>query len=117
MNFLADESVDRAIVDRMRTDGHSVDYVAELAPSIDDNEVLQRANSQSALLITGDKDFGELVYRLRHVHSGVVLLRLSGMSEMLKAEVVAQVIRDRRSELPNAFAVISPGSVRIRHSP
>jgi predicted nuclease of predicted toxin-antitoxin system len=114
MKFVADESVD-AIVDRLRLHGHEVDYVAELAPSLSDDEVLDRANNQGALLVTEDKDFGELVYRLRRVHGGAVLVRLSGVSSPLKASIVADVIRERGSELQNAFAVISPASVRIRH--
>ncbi|MDL1962260.1 MAG: DUF5615 family PIN-like protein [Deltaproteobacteria bacterium] len=63
MNFVADESVDRQIVERLRDDGHSVWYVAEMAPSISDDEVLKLANNESASLITSDKDFGELVFR------------------------------------------------------
>lgn len=56
MNLLADESVDGPIVDRLRNDGHYVDYVAELDPSIDDDAVLGRANQNQALLITADRD-------------------------------------------------------------
>lgn len=57
MNFVADESVDRQVVERLRDDGHSVWYIAEMAPSISDDEVLQIANNGSAPLITSDKDF------------------------------------------------------------
>ena len=49
MNLLADESVDKPIVDRLRQDGHTVLYIAELEPSIDDDAVLHRANQNSAL--------------------------------------------------------------------
>ena len=58
MNFIADESIDRQIVERLRDDGHFVWYVAEMAPSISDDEVLRIANNESAPLITSDKDFG-----------------------------------------------------------
>ena len=54
MNFVADESVDRQIVKRLGDDGHSVWYVAEMAPSISDDEVLQLANKGNAPLITSD---------------------------------------------------------------
>jgi len=114
MIFVCDESVDNAIVDRLRADGHDVDYVAESAPSLNDDDVIDLANSQNALLVTEDKDFGELVYRLRRVHGGVILVRLSGLSTALKADIVAGVVTDRGGELPNAFTVISPGLVRIR---
>ena len=114
MNVVADESVDRPVVDRLRRDGHEVLYVAELSPSIDDESVLGRANEHGPLLITADKDFGELVFRMRRVHAGVVLLRLSGMPPQTKARLVADVLSSHGDGLTGAFSVISSGQVRIR---
>ncbi len=114
MILVANEGVDRPVVERLRQDGHDVVYVAELAPSITDEEILQLANAQSATLLTADKDFGELVFRQGLAHSGVLLLRLAGLANATKAEVVAEVCRDRADELIGAFSVISPGQVRIR---
>ena len=114
MNVVADESVDRPVVDRLRRDGHEVLYVAELSPSIDDESVLGRANEHGALLITADKDFGELIFRLRRVHAGVVLLRLSGMPPQTKARIVSDVLSSHGDGLTDAFSVISSGRVRIR---
>jgi predicted nuclease of predicted toxin-antitoxin system len=117
MNLVVDESVDRAVVERLRQEGHGVVYVAELSPSITDDEVLQQANDRGGLLVTADKDFGELVFRQGRVHAGVVLLRLGGLPNAVKADLVAEVCRDRATDLPGAFSVISPGAVRVRHSP
>jgi len=114
VNLVADEGVDRPVVERLRRDGHDIVYVAELSPSIPDEEVLQQANSRRAVLLTADKDFGELVFRQGLVHSGVVLIRLAGLANATKAEIVAEVCRDRRAELIGAFSVVSPGQVRIR---
>lgn len=114
MNLLADESVDRPVVDRLRQQGHDVVYVAELSPSMEDDQVLQYANERDALLVTADKDFGELVFRLGKVHRGVVLLRLAGLSAAVKAETVASVFREHSAELVGAFSVVSSGALRIR---
>lgn len=81
MNFVADESVDRQIVERLREDGHSVIYVAEMDPGIPDEDVIRLANQQSTILITADKDFGELVFRQALATHGVVLIRLAGLSK------------------------------------
>lgn len=116
MNLLADESVDGPVVERLRQEGHEVVYVAEISPSVADEEVLQQANTRAALLVTADKDFGELVFRQGRLHASVVLLRLAGLPPALKAETVAAVLRDREAELHKAFSVISRGTVRIRHS-
>ncbi len=114
MNLLADESVDGPIVEQLRQDGHDVLYVAEMEPSIPDEVVLQRANEHHALLVTEDKDFGELIYRQGLVHLGVILVRLAGLSPPTKARFVSTVIIERAAEMPSAFSVISPGLVRIR---
>lgn len=79
MKLVADEGVDSAIVDRLRRDGHQVVYIAEFEPGLDDEHVLALATEDEALLITPDKDSGELVFRLRRVTSGVVLVRLVGL--------------------------------------
>ena len=63
MNLLADESIDLQIVDRLRQDGHLVHYIAEMEPGISDDVVLDLANQDTAVLLTADKDFGELVFR------------------------------------------------------
>ncbi len=114
MNLLADEGVDRQVVERLRRDSHNVLYVAEMEPGITDEVVLQRANEHSALLVTEDKDFGELVYRQRLVHRGVILLRLMGFASLTKAATVSKVLEEHGAEMPNAFTVISPGVLRIR---
>ena len=114
MNLVANDGVDRPVVERLRQEGHDVVYVAELSPSITDEEVLQQANARSAVLLTADKDFGELVFRQGLVHSGVVLLRLAGLANAAKAEIVAEICRERTAELIGAFSVVSPGQIRIR---
>jgi predicted nuclease of predicted toxin-antitoxin system len=114
VSFLADEGVDRQIVERLRLDGHVVRYVAEMEPGIPDDVVLDLANEQSDVLLTADKDFGELVFRQHRLSSGVVLVRLAGVPSDRKAEIIASVINQHGEELPGAFAVLTPGAFRIR---
>lgn len=114
MYLLADEGVERQIVEYLRLDGHSVAYIAEMSPGIDDEVILAKANDEQALLVTLDKDFGELVFRQQLIYEGVVLLRLEGLSNETKAAVVASILRNRGEEMSNAFSVITPGNVRIR---
>ena len=116
MNLLADESVDRSIVERLRADRHAVRYVAEDEPGMADDDVLSQANGLGALLITADADFGELVFRLGQAHAGVVLVRLAGLSAQAKAETVSGVFAKHENALPSTFSVVSPGRVRIRRA-
>jgi|APCry1669188910_1035180.scaffolds.fasta_scaffold20668_1 predicted nuclease of predicted toxin-antitoxin system len=114
MNIVADEGVDLPIVVHLRQDGHNVVYIAEESPSITDDEVLMIANDRTSVLLTIDKDFGELVFRLNRVDHGVVLVRLEGLHSSTKAAIVAHAFRDYGSEMDTAFSVIGPGTVRIR---
>ena len=117
MNIPADEGVDRQIVDRLRVDGHDVFYAADSLPASSDDALLSLANERKAILLTADEDFGELVYRMRRIHAGVILLRFSGLSQDAKCAHVIAVIRDRAAEIVGAFSVISAGMVRIRKTP
>lgn len=114
MNLVADEGVDRQIVDRLRHDGHRVFYVAEMQPGVADDVVLELANREDALLVTADKDFGDLVFRRCRSTLGVVLIRLAGLAPTAKAEIVASAIRVHGAELSCSFAVITPKTLRIR---
>ena len=114
MNFVADESVDHPIVIELRQLGHHVLAIAEEAPRSDDTEVLQRARALDAILLTNDKDFGELVYRQRLHSAGILLLRLSGLSREAKIEAVVSAIREHGRQVKGMFAVLSPGQLRIR---
>jgi predicted nuclease of predicted toxin-antitoxin system len=59
LKFLGDENLDSQIVERLRLDGHIVWYVIEMQPGISDDDVLNLANTEGAILLTFDKDFGE----------------------------------------------------------
>jgi predicted nuclease of predicted toxin-antitoxin system len=85
-----------------------------MSPGVSDEFVLGRANSRGALLVTADKDFGELVFRLRKAAHGVALVRLAGLSPLKKAQVAADALRTHGEAMLHAFSVITPGTVRIR---
>ncbi|MEM1544290.1 MAG: DUF5615 family PIN-like protein [Candidatus Bathyarchaeia archaeon] len=114
MRFLADESVERKVGERLQQEGFDVIFVADVVAGLPDEAVLAIARMQCAVLITADKDFGELIFRRRLPHRGVLLLRLSGMSSNQKAEIVCQVVKEHMAELQDAFVVVSKEGVRIR---
>lgn len=114
MQFVADESIDCQIVQRLRQDGFAVYSIAEESPSIADPKVLATANRRKSILITADKDFGELVFRLQKTHEGVVLVRLPGVKPWDKAEIVASVVATYDKKLSKVFTVVTYSSVRIR---
>lgn len=117
MKLLADESVDGPVVARLREEGHEVAWIAEETPGQADDAVLARAYGEGVVLVTADKDFGELVYRRRRPHAGVLLLRLSGVDEATRCELVSQLIGERGADLSGAFSVLDRDALRIRRDP
>ncbi|MBK7410052.1 MAG: DUF5615 family PIN-like protein [Saprospirales bacterium] len=112
--FLADESVDFRIVTHLREDGYEIEAIVEINPSIDDEEVLNLANEMEAILLTEDKDFGELTYRLKKPNKGIILIRMSGIQIEEKIEKVSQVLENYLQDLRGKFTVISKDKVRIK---
>jgi predicted nuclease of predicted toxin-antitoxin system len=112
--ILADESVDYQIVKTLRQVGYPVLAIAEISPSISDADVLNMAYENNALLLTEDKDFGELVYRFGMKHCGILLIRLIEYSSEEKARITVSAIQKHFDELKNVFAVLNENKLRIR---
>ena len=114
LSFVADENVESDVVVALRELGHDVVDVAHSSPGAADDSLLESARSRNAILITSDKDFGDLVYRQRKMTAGVVLMRLAGLSPQLKAQHVTAAVGQHESELLGSFTVIARRSVRVR---
>jgi len=114
MTFVADESVDREVVDHLRNQGFTVTYIAEKEPSLADDLVLSIARSESAILLTADKDFGELIYRRGQLSAGVILIRLPRLTPQERAFLIEQIIKDHLDTLSKYFCVITDKRVRLR---
>jgi predicted nuclease of predicted toxin-antitoxin system len=114
MRFLADESCDFAVVRALRAAGHDVMAVAEVAPTIEDTEVIERAVHDSRVLLTEDKDFGQLVYAGAHESSGVILIRFPPSARPSLPALVLATIRQHGEGLAGSFVVLEPHRVRVR---
>jgi len=114
LSLLADENIDQRLVSSLRLAGISVYSVAESATGITDEEVMGLSKDLGALILTDDKDFGEIVFRKQRSCPGIVLLRLTGVDYSCKADQVIQVIKKYGSEMIGKFVVITAERVRIR---
>jgi predicted nuclease of predicted toxin-antitoxin system len=85
-----------------------------MEPGIPDEIVLERSQQGEAILITADKDFGELVFRLRRISTGIVLIRLAGLKSLRKVEAVVASIKTHAHKLSGALTVITAAGIRIR---
>lgn len=113
--FLADESVDFRIVRSLRDDDYEIQAIVELDPGLSDDDVLKMANDIEAILITEDKDFGELTFRLKKPNKGIILIRMSGVPIQDKIDKIKLVLQDYIDQLSDSFTIISENKIRIKH--
>jgi len=109
MRFLADESCDFAVVRALRAAGHDVVAVAEIAPQAADETVIELAVREGCLLLTEDKDFGQLVYAA----GCVILFRFPARPRASLAEAVLKLVTGHGERLVGRFVVVQPGRIRI----
>ena len=81
MKLLADAHISRAMTAYLVGLGHDLLHAASLPPKTSDSAVLRQASTESRIVLTADKDFGELCFLRLLPCSGVVLLRLTAASE------------------------------------
>ena len=114
MRFLLDESADLLLAAYLDALGHDVTSIVRDHPrALNDKDVLEIARREQRVLITNDTDFGELVFRQRMPHPGVILIRLGAEDLSTKTVWLDRVVRDHRDRLAE-FVVITDRGIRIR---
>ena len=117
MRFLADESCDAAVVRALRAAGYDVNAIVESSRGATDPLVLELALADRRVLITRDKDFGELVFAAGALTSGVLLIRYPPTAQSGLPQAVLDVVAVRQAELLGSFVVIAPSGVRLTRLP
>ena len=115
MRLFADENVARALVIRLRDRGHDVLYASELQPGAADADWLSRAEAEARVILTADKDFGDLIFRDRLTSHGVVLLRLGDMPLKDRLSRLDEVWASVEVHPIGKFLVITPTKIRVRN--
>lgn len=117
MRLLADENFPGEAVETLRKDAHDVVWVRATIPGSGDETVLALAQAESRILLTFDKDFGELAFRSKMpASSGVILFRIGMPSAGHVAETVARVI-DSRDDWVGHFSVVDDRRIRMARLP
>ncbi len=114
LRFLVDESTGAAVTDHLRQHGYDVLSVSDVLPQADDDSILRFAKSDQRIVVTNDKDFGDLVFRERNEHCGIILLRLLDMSAAVKNASALSVIERYGDQLEGAFCVADEQRSRLR---
>jgi predicted nuclease of predicted toxin-antitoxin system len=114
VRFLADECCSAGVVAALRAEGHDVVYVIETDAGADDDAVLESAYREQRILLTEDKDFGELVYRLQMPAAGIILLRIATSARHLNWPRLKLLLMNSPERLPKHFVTVTERSFRFR---
>ena len=113
MRLVADENCDFSLVIELRAAGYDVVSIAEQMAGADDQKVIDFARSERRLLLTEDKDFGQLVFAAAKENSGVILIRYPASTRSALTAAVLKFLSDNSEGLYSRFAVLEPGRARV----
>jgi predicted nuclease of predicted toxin-antitoxin system len=115
VRFLADENIPWVVVDQLRKKGHDVIWVAEQQHGADDETVLSIASNDSRILLTFDRDFGEMIFHLQMLPPpGIVYLRFIPESPKEAAETLLFAIDEAGLSFEGHFTVLHRDHIRQR---
>ncbi|MBF0344428.1 MAG: DUF5615 family PIN-like protein [Nitrospirae bacterium] len=114
LKFLVDVGVGKKVEEYLKKEGFYVKAIRYINPCLNDVEILRIAVSEELMLITMDKDFGELVYNSGKAHTGVLILRLDNATGNEKVEVVKEIISKYADKIKDKFCVFQGGRLRLK---
>lgn len=117
MLFLADESCDFAVVRALRAARHDVLAIREASPGVTDDVVAGRALREGRVLLTEDKDFGQLCWATSATSPGVVLIRYPSEARVFLGMSVVAALDKLGEGIRGRFVVLEPGRIRISTRP
>jgi predicted nuclease of predicted toxin-antitoxin system len=113
MRLLANENFPLDAVEALREAGHDVAWIREDTRGAPDDKILQRAQEENRIVVTFDKDFGELAFRSKlPAQSGVILFRITPKSSHYIAQVAVQALASRENWAGN-FSVVEDNRIRM----
>lgn len=113
MRFLVDECVGTTVSAYLKSEKHVVFCVFDELRSASDDQLLQKCFDENYILITSDKDFGEMIYKNKKVHKGIILIRCTPNNFAQKIIVLAKLFLNYSDKLESNFVVVSNENVRI----
>ncbi|SMP41967.1 Predicted nuclease, contains PIN domain, potential toxin-antitoxin system component [Desulfonatronum zhilinae] len=114
LKFLVDVSTGKAVETYLRSKGHDVRAVRDIDSRMEDEEIIRLAVDEQRMIVTMDKDFGELVYHCLMKHFGILLLRLENETSAEKLRILKYILENHSSQLQNNFCVFYNDKLRVR---
>ena len=114
LKFLVDVGVGKKVEEYLLEEKYDTKAVRSLDQRMPDQEIIRLAAIEKRIIITMDKDFGELVYHSGMDHHGILLLRLEDATGSEKQQVVAKILEKYADNMKNHFCVYQNTKFRFR---
>ena len=114
IRFIVDMGVSKKVEEWLSTNDYDIKAIRDIDPRMKDRDILKFAVTEKRMIITMDKDFGELVFNSGLNHSGVLLLRLEDAKSDEKVNTIQEILLKFEDKLENNFCVYQHGKLRIR---
>lgn len=114
IKFLADVNIEKPIIDYLLTNGYDVKWVPDYNCQMTDEELLYLANTEKRILITNDKDFGELTFLQKRLSYGIILLRIKGQRVDEKVSLLEVLLKKHEDKLYKHFIIITRFKIKFR---
>ena len=113
VRFLADVNVEKTVVDYLVQNGYDIKWLPDYDCQLPDEYLLSLANREKRILITNDKDFGELVFLQKKLSTGIILIRVHGQKAHDKVKLIEKLLVEHGDKLFGNFVVITGKNIRI----
>ncbi len=113
MRFLVDECIGPSVARWLRENGHDVTSVFDEFKGADDEWIIKKAYSERRIIITNDKDFGEMIFRRKMPHKGVILLRGGCVGPSQKIAMLKSALSLPEDRIYGSFVVVTETAIRI----
>lgn len=115
MQFLANENFPLPSILFLRQEGYIVRSVTESFPGISDIQVIDKAESENSIILTFDKDYGEIIFKLGLKNPpAVIFFRFKGESPVAAGELLVDLLKAKKLIVEKKFTVIEMGGIRQR---
>lgn len=113
MRFIVDECTGTNVAEFLKQNNHEVISVFNDFRGATDDFLLEKCFSENYILITSDKDFGEMVFRLNQHHKGIIPIRCTPNNYQTRIEVLSKLLDNYSQKIDNNFIVVTNTKVRI----
>lgn len=113
IKFLADVNVEKPLVDFLSKKGFDVKWVTSIDKQMSDVRICEITNNEHRVLITNDKDFGEIVFLQKKITYGIILLRVKGQDSSEKIVLIEKLLDKYQDKIINHFVIVTKDKFRL----